>query len=82
MTAELVEIAVAMAAVVSLSKCFIYCGNGGGGGGVYSPCGKVRTQAYCEDSTNGISCSDRNKNQTPLMSATQLKKISVAKYCP
>jgi len=49
---------------------------------VYSPCGKVRTQAYCEDSTNGISCSDRNKNQTPLISATQLKKISGAKYCP
>jgi len=26
-----------------------HAGNGGGGGGVYSPCGKVRTQAYCED---------------------------------
>lgn len=57
-------------------------GNGGSGGGVYSPCGRVRTQAYCEDSTNGISCSDKNKNQTPLISATQLKKISVAKNCP
>lgn len=37
-------IAVAMAAVVSLSKCFIYDGNGGGIGGVYSPRGKSKIQ--------------------------------------
>jgi hypothetical protein len=46
MTADEPVIAVAMAAVVSF-RFFIYDGNGGAGGGMYSACGNVRTQAYC-----------------------------------
>ena len=47
-------------------------GNGGGGGGVYSPCGRSKSHIYGVPSNSALSCSDAKKNQTPLMSATQL----------
>ena len=50
-----------------------HIGNGGVGGGMYSACGKVNTQAYSLASTSGLSCSDKHKNQVPSISATQLK---------
>jgi len=48
-------------------------GNGGAGGAIYSPSGKVRIHSHSVPKISCLSSCERNKYQTPLMSATQLK---------
>jgi hypothetical protein len=77
MTADEPVMAVAMAAVVSL-RFFIYDGNGGAGGGMYSASGKSKIQLNVALSKISCpSCVDKNKNQTPSISVTQLKNCDV-----
>jgi len=52
-------------------------GNGGAGGAIYSPSGKVKIQLHVGSfKIVSLSCVDKNKNHVPLISCTQLKNCS------